>query len=478
MTQGVSVRRLDGFFIGGEWVPPAGTDRLEVINPTTESTLATVPAGTAADVDRAVDAARSAFDEWSTTPPAERATYLAKIASTLDARQDEIARLIASEVGTPLKLATTVQARLPVTVLNSYVDLLASYEFSEEVGNSVVLRQAAGVVGAITPWNYPLHQAVTKVAPALAAGCTVVLKPSEVAPVTAFVLAEMVSDAGMPPGVFNLVTGTGPTVGEEIAVHPDVDMISFTGSTATGRRVAALAAGTIKRVALELGGKSANVVLPDAELAAAVKVGVANCFLNSGQTCTAWSRLLVPETEHDEAVALAVRAAEHFPVGDPLVDGVRIGPLVSAAQRRRVREYIDQGVADGATLATGGSEPPEGIDRGWFVRPTVFAGVRPEMRIAQEEIFGPVLSVIPYTDEEDALRIANGTPYGLAGAVWSRDRDRAVAFARRMRAGQVDINGGRFNPLAPLGGFKQSGSGRELGRHGLEEFTEVTSLQL
>jgi aldehyde dehydrogenase (NAD+) len=478
VTSPATVAPPNAMFVAGAWVPSAGAGLLEVINPATEDVLATVPAGTAEDVELAVAAARAAAEGWAGTPPAARAALLGRIAHALDARAEEAARLITSEVGSPLRFAANVQVGLPLRVLRSYAALLSEYEFEERVGNSLVVKEPVGVVAAITPWNYPLHQVVAKVGAALAGGCPVVLKPSEVAPLSAHLLARVAAEAGLPPGVLNIVTGTGPVVGEALAAHPDVDMVSFTGSTRAGRRVAELAAGTIKRVALELGGKSANVVLPDADLGAAVKVGLANCFINGGQTCTAWSRLLVPAALHDEAVALAVAGTERYQVGDPLAEGTRIGPMVSAAQRDRVRGYVETGVAEGATLACGGPEPPDGLDRGYFVRPTVFADVRPEMTIAQEEIFGPVLSVIPYSDEDDAVAIANGTRYGLAGAVWSADPDHALAVARRLRTGQVDINGGRFNPGAPFGGYKQSGVGRELGRYGLEEFLEVKSLQL
>jgi aldehyde dehydrogenase (NAD+) len=478
VTSTVPITHPDAMFVGGEWVAPAGGDRLDVVNPTTEEVLAAVPAGTAADVDRAVAAARSAAGAWADTPPAARAAVLGRLADVLEARADEAARLVATEVGSPLPFARTVQVGLPVAVLRSYAALLADYPFEERIGNSLVVREPVGVVGAITPWNYPLHQAVAKVGAAVAAGCAVVLKPTEVAPLSAHLLAELAAEAGLPPGVLNVVTGTGPVAGEALAAHPDVDMISFTGSTRAGRRVGQVAAGTVKRLALELGGKSASVVLPDADLGTAVKVTLANCFINGGQTCSAWTRMLVPAARHDEAVALAVAGTQRYRVGDPLAEGTRIGPMVSAAQRERVRGYIERGVVEGAALACGGAEPPDGLDRGWFVRPTVFAGVRPEATIAQEEIFGPVLSVIPYGDEDEAVAIANGTPYGLAGAVWSADREHAIAVARRLRTGQVDVNGGRFNPLAPFGGYKQSGNGRELGRYGLEEFLEVKSLQL
>jgi len=356
--------------------------------------------------------------------------------------------------------------------------LLRELPAQEQIGNSVVVRDPIGVVAAITPWNYPLHQVAAKVAPALAAGCTVVLKPSEVAPLTAFLLADVIDELGLPAGVFNLVCGLGPVVGEALAGHPGVDMVSFTGSTRAGRRVSEVAARTVKPVALELGGKSANVILDDADLQRAVPDGVAKCFLNSGQTCSALTRMLVPRERLEEAEQIAAAAAEGFTPGDPLAEGTRLGPLVSEAQRERVRDYIEQGVSEGARLLTGGVEPPEGLEEGFFVRPTVFSGVSGEMAIAREEIFGPVLVIVPYEDEDDAVRIANDTEYGLAGGVWSADPERAQRVARRLRTGQVEVNGGAFNPLAPFGGFKQSGHGREYGRFGLEEFQAVKSMQL
>jgi betaine-aldehyde dehydrogenase len=343
----------------------------------------------------------------------------------------------------------------------------------------VVVREPVGVVGAITPWNYPLHQITLKVAPALAAGCTVVLKPSEVAPFNAFILAEAAESVGLPKGVLNVVTGYGADAGEALVKHPGVDMISFTGSTRAGKRISELAAQTVKRVALELGGKSASVILDDADLPAAVKGTVNGCYLNSGQTCTALTRMLVPESKYEEAARLAADAAKSFTVGDPLAETTRLGPLTSKAQLERVRSYIKKGIEEGAELVAGGAEPPEGVPAGgYYVRPTVFGKVKNDMTIAQEEIFGPVLSIIPYKDEEDAVRIANDTVYGLAGAVWSRDETRAQRVARRIRAGQVDVNGGAFNMNAPFGGFKQSGHGREAGVYGLEEFLEYKSLQL
>ncbi|MFJ3657210.1 aldehyde dehydrogenase family protein [Streptomyces nigra] len=457
----------DGMYIDGAWRPAAGQDVIEVVNPADEQVIGTVPAGTAADVDAAVRAARAALPGWAATPPAERAARLTALRDVLDARRDEIAETVTAELGAPLKFSQAVHAAVPIAVAGSYAELAGTYAFEEKVGNSTVYQEPIGVVGAITPWNYPLHQIVAKAAPALAAGCTIVLKPAENTPLVAQLFAEAVHEAGLPAGVFNLVTGLGPVAGQALAEHPGVDLVSFTGSTAVGRHIASIAGAAVKKVALELGGKSANVVLPDADLAKAVNVGVANVMSNSGQTCSAWTRMLVHHDQYDEAVELAAQAAAKY--------GERIGPVVSARQQERVLGYIGKGVAEGARLVAGSTEPPR--ETGYFVSPTVFADVTPDMTIAQEEIFGPVLSVLRYEDEEDALRIANGTVYGLAGAVWAGDEARAVAFARRMDTGQVDINGGRFNPLAPFGGYKQSGVGRELGAHGLAEYLQTKSLQ-
>ncbi len=468
----------DRLYIGGEWVEPAGSGTLEVINPTTEEVIARVPEGTAEDADRAVRAARAAFDSWSALSPYERAAYCEAIGAGLAARGDELAALITTELGMPIGLSRMVQAGLPAVTFASMPELVEEIAWEEEVGNSLIVREAAGVVAAITPWNYPLHQIANKVAPAIAAGCTVVVKPSEIVPLNAFVLAEICEAVGLPAGVFNLVTGTGPVVGEAIVSHPETDMISFTGSTRSGRRVSELAAAGVKPVALELGGKSPLVILDDADLEQAVTDGVAKCFLNSGQTCSALTRMLVPRDQLEAAERIAAVVAEAFAAGDPFVDGSAMGPLVSKAQRGRVRAYIEKGTEEGAKLVTGGAEPPEGLDTGWFVQPTVFSGVSSDMTIAQEEIFGPVLSIMPYEDEEDAVRIANDTIYGLAGGVWSADEERAKKVAARIRTGQVEINGGTFNPLAPFGGYKQSGHGRELGRYGLEEFLVAKSLQL
>ncbi|MHC0430539.1 aldehyde dehydrogenase family protein [Streptomyces sp. O3] len=457
----------DGMYIDGAWQPPAGKDTIPVVNPADEQVIAHVPAGTATDVDAAVRAARAAFPRWAATPPARRAALIGALRDVLVARKDEIAETVTAELGAPPQFAQLVHAGVPIAVAGSYAELAASYSFEERIGNSTVLLEPVGVVGAITPWNYPLHQIVAKVAPALAAGCTVVLKPAEDTPLVAQLFAEAAHEAGLPAGVFNLVTGLGPVAGQALAEHDGVDLVSFTGSTAVGKRIGAIAGAAVKPVALELGGKSANVILPSADLAKAVNVGVANVMSNSGQTCSAWTRMLVHADQYEEAVGLAAEAARKY--------GDRIGPVVSAKQRARVRGYIEQGVAEGARLVTGGPEAPR--EQGWFVSPTVFADVTPRMTIALEEIFGPVLALLKYEDEDDALRIANGTVYGLAGAVWAGDEAEAVAFARRMDTGQVDINGGRFNPLAPFGGYKQSGVGRELGPHGLGEYLQTKSLQ-
>jgi acyl-CoA reductase-like NAD-dependent aldehyde dehydrogenase len=468
----------DRFFIGGQWVEPSSKETIDVHNAGTGAVMGKVPAGTGKDIEAAVAAARAAFEGWSATPAAKRAEYLQKISDGLKARAAELGSTIAQEVGMPIKLAGRIQAGLPIANFANYAKILGNFSFEQKTGNSLVVREPVGVVGAITPWNYPLHQIALKVAPALAAGCTVVLKPSEIAPFNAFILAEVVEAAGLPKGVFNLVTGFGPAAGEALVRHPQVDMISFTGSTRAGKRISEVAAQTVKRVALELGGKSASVILEDADLAAAVKGTVNGCYLNSGQTCTALTRMLVPASKYEEAAKLAVEAAKGFTLGDPMSEATRLGPLSSQMQLDRVRGYIKKGVEEGAELLTGGADKPEGLPGGYFVKPTVFGKVKNSMSIAQEEIFGPVLSIIPYQDEDEAVRIANDSPYGLAGAVWSGDEARAQKVARRIRAGQVDVNGGAYNMSAPFGGFKQSGHGREAGVYGLEEFLEYKSLQL
>jgi aldehyde dehydrogenase (NAD+) len=459
-------------YIGGQWVPPASAETIPVENPATEEVLGHVPAGTAEDVDRAVTAARAAFDGWAATPLSSRGAVLDRLHAALAAKAADIARTVGLELGTPLKVAKSVQAGLPLTVLRGYADLAVRDQHPETIGNSLIEREPVGVVGAITPWNYPLHQVVAKVAAALAAGCTVVLKPSELTPLVAYLLFEAADEAGVPPGVLNLVTGTGPVVGAAIAGHPGVDMVSFTGSTATGRAVSHAAADRVAKVALELGGKSANVILDDADLTRAVKVGVGNAFLNSGQTCTAWTRMLVQRSRYDEAVALAAKTASGYTVGDPFDESTRLGPLVSRGQRERVRGFIDRA---SARLVAGGPDAPLPAT-GYFVAPTVFADVDPASELAQEEIFGPVLSIIPFADDDEAVAIANNSRYGLAGGVWGSDA-RALAVARRMRTGAVDVNGGAFNPFAPFGGYKQSGIGRELGEYGLAEFQLVKAIQ-
>jgi acyl-CoA reductase-like NAD-dependent aldehyde dehydrogenase len=466
------------FFIGGQWLTPAGDAKIEVIDPSTEQVIGSVPEGGPKDVDAAVAAARQAFEVWSQVPVEDRAEACAAIAGGLYARQEEIAALISREMGMPIGQSQMIQAALPVMSFSSQPQLVDQIQWEERIGNSLIVREPVGVVGAITPWNYPLHQICAKVAPALTAGCTVVLKPSEVTPLNAFILAEVIEELGLPAGIFNLVTGYGPVVGEAMSAHPDIDMISFTGSTRAGKQVAANAAQTVKRVALELGGKSPNVILDDADLEQAVVDGIQKCYLNSGQTCSALTRMLVPRDKLPVVEEIARQTAAAYKVGDPFVEGTILGPIVSEAQRERVRSYIEKGIEEGAKLVTGGAEPPEGLDTGYFVSPTVFSDVTEEMTIAREEIFGPVLAIMPYEDEEDAIRLANATSYGLAGGVWSADEERAKRVARQLRTGQVEINGGVFNPLAPFGGYKQSGHGRELGRLGLEEFLAVKALQL
>jgi aldehyde dehydrogenase (NAD+)/betaine-aldehyde dehydrogenase len=478
MAVATEIQVRDKLYIGGEWVDPSGSETIDVVNSTTEEVIGRIPQSTPQDVDRAVAAAREAFETWSQTSLKDRADCMRQISGALAARSEEIGALVSQELGMPLKLSVQIQAGLPTMTFGSMPDLLERVVWEQEVGNSQIVREPVGVVGAITPWNYPLHQIALKVAPAIAVGCTVVLKPSEVAPLNAFVLAEIIDELGLPAGVFNLVTGTGPVVGEAIASHAGIDMVSFTGSTRAGKRVSELAAQSVKPVALELGGKSANVILDDADLQTAVTDGIAKCYLNSGQTCSALTRMLVPRAKLEEAERIAAAVAEQTKVGDPFEEDTRLGPLVSDVQRERVRGYIQKGIDEGAKLVTGGAEPPEGLDRGYFVRPTVFSDVENDMTIAQEEIFGPVLSIIPYDDEEDAVRIANDSAYGLAGGVWSADEERAKRVARRIRTGQIEINGGVFNPLAPFGGYKQSGHGREAGSFALEEFLQVKSMQL
>jgi len=476
------VKVYENLYINGEWVPSSGTKTLEVVDSATEEVIGRVPEGTAADVDAAVAAAKAAFDSWSQTPVDVRAKYLRDIGAALALRFDDIVEVITSEVGSPKTFAQMVQAGLSLGEWESFAKLVEGYAFEEQVGNSLVVREPIGVVGAITPWNYPLYLIICKVVPALAAGCTVVLKPSEVTPLNAYILAEVLDEVGLPKGVFNMVVGTGPEVGAAISGHPDVDMVSFTGSGRAGAEVSKAAASTAKRVGLELGGKSANVVLDDADPAAVAMGAVFGCYINSGQTCSALTRLLVPESRKQEYIDAVVEEASKVQLCDPKADEPdlfhNLGPLSSKAHQERVRSFIQKGIDEGATLALGGPDQPEGFDKGFYVQPTVFTDVTPDMTIAQEEIFGPVLSILTYTDEDDAVAIANGTVYGLSGAVQSGDVERAKGVARRLRTGQVDVNGAPFNTEAPFGGYKQSGNTRERGRWGLEEFLETKSIQL
>jgi betaine-aldehyde dehydrogenase len=465
----------DSHYINGAWHKAHNPAVFEVHDSTTEEVMATVPQGTAEEATQAVLAARAAFPAWSALSVEERCVYIDKIVAGLKARTEEMGTAIAREVGMPIKMAKMIQVGGPIFNWGNAAKAARAFHWQEQVGNSLVVREPIGVVGCITPWNFPLNQITLKVAPALAAGCTVVLKPSEIAPVNAMILADIIHAAGLPAGVFNLVNGLGPVVGEVLASHPEVDMVSFTGSTRAGKRVAELAAATVKRVTLELGGKSASVILPDADLAAAVKGTIGACLLNSGQTCSAHTRMLVPAKRYDEVKALVQATIAKFTLGASMDENSRLGPLVSASQRERVLGFIRQGLEEGAELVAGGPDKPA-FDKGYFVHPTVLR-VKPNDTLAREEIFGPVLVILTYDTEEEAILIANDTIYGLGGGVWSVDLDHAVAVARQIRTGQVDINGGPFNGNAPFGGYKQSGNGRENGRYGLEEFLEFKAMQ-
>ena len=464
------------FYINGEWVDPSTSDTLEVINPSTEQPITSIAMGRPADVDNAVAAAKAAFETYSQTTREERVALLEKIIAAYSERLGEVAETISAEMGAPLPLANAAQAPSGLGHFMTTLEILKTYEFEEDIGGSHIVREPAGVCGFITPWNWPINQIACKVAPALAAGCTMVLKPSEVAPLNALLFAEVMDAAGVPPGVFNLVNGDGPTVGAALSSHPDVDMMSFTGSTRAGIEVARNAAPTVKRVAQELGGKSANIILDDADFNAAISRDVFGLCMNSGQSCNAPTRMLVPNARMDEAAGIAKAAAENVKVGDPSAEGTTIGPVVSAVQFEKIQNLIERGIEEGAKLETGGLGRPDGLNAGYFVKPTVFSHVTNEMTIAREEIFGPVLSLIGYEDDADAVRIANDTLYGLSGYVSSGDPERAKAIARQLRTGNVHLNGAPVDNNSPFGGYKQSGNGREWGKYGLEEFLEVKAI--
>ncbi len=464
------------FYIDGEWVAPLQPRPFDVINPATEEPVAQISLGSAGDVDRAVAAAKAAFPAFSRTSKAERIALLQKIVDAYKARYDELAQTITKEMGAPAWLSSRAQAATGLAHLNQMIAILKDFSFESVRGTTLIAKEPVGVCGFITPWNWPMNQIACKVVPALAAGCTMVLKPSEIAPLNAVIYAEILDAAGVPKGVFNLVNGDGAGVGQAIAAHPEVDMVSFTGSTRAGIAVAKAAADTVKRVHQELGGKSANIILPDADLQKAVAGGVQSCFTNSGQSCNAPTRMFVQARQHDRAVEIAKAAAEATKVGDPSTKGTTIGPVVSEAQFRKIQRLIEAGIAEGATLAAGGPGRPEGFNRGYYVRPTVFANVKPAMTISREEIFGPVLSILPYDSEEQVIRMANDTVYGLSGYVQSGDLEHARKVASQLRTGNVHLNGAGPDFGAPFGGYKQSGNGREWGEFGLDEFLETKAV--
>ena len=464
------------FYINGAWVQPSTDATLAVINPATEEPIDSIALGGAADVEKAVAAAKAAFATFSQTSREERVDLLQRIIAAYGARMGDVAEVISQEMGAPLPLAKAAQAPAGIGHFMTTLEVLKTFAFEEDIGTSHVIREPAGVCGFITPWNWPINQIACKVAPALAAGCTMVLKPSEVAPLNAILFAEILDEAGVPAGVFNLVNGDGPSVGVALSSHPDVDMMSFTGSTRAGIEVARNAAPTVKRVAQELGGKSANIILDDADFQKAIARDVFGMCMNSGQSCNAPTRMLVPEERMDEAAAIAKAAAQNVKVGDPAAEGTTIGPVVSEVQFNKIQGLIEKGIEEGAKLETGGPGRPDGLNRGYYVKPTVFSHVTNDMTIAREEIFGPVLSLIGYKDDEDAVRIANDTVYGLSGYISSGDPERAKAMARRIRTGNVHLNGAPVDTNAPFGGYKQSGNGREWGVHGFEEFLEVKAI--
>ena len=464
------------FYIDGAWTDPVVPARIDVINPATEEAFTAISAGSAADVDKAVAAARAAFPAFSQSSKAERLALLRRVLDAYNSRGEDIAQAVSQEMGAPLSFARAAQVWAGRVHLEATIKALEEYEFEEQRGSTRVVKEAIGVVGLITPWNWPLNQIVCKVAPALAAGCTMVLKPSEIAPVSGIIFAEIMVAAGVPKGVFNLVNGNGPDVGQVIASHPEVDMVSFTGSTRAGIIVAKAAADTVKRVAQELGGKSPNIILGDADFESAVAQGVGACFANSGQSCDAPTRMFVPAARHDEALAIAKAAAETHKVGDPRSDDTVLGPVVSQVQYDKIQRLIEAGISEGATLVTGGPGRPEGLNRGYYVRPTVFGHVRHGMAISTEEIFGPVLSILPYDDEDEAIRNANDTVYGLAAYIQSQDIAHARRVAARLRAGTVNLNYPEWDTHAPFGGYKQSGNGREYADFGIHDFLEIKGI--
>ena len=477
VQSGSDMHERPHLYIDGSWVEPNGEGTIEVINPASEGVIGSVPVGSESDANAAVEAARAAFTGWSESTIDERSNYLNLLSSALKDRGEEIAELITSEVGTPIEYSRMAMVGTPRVVSRSYAKILDGFAWEEEIRNSIVVKEPIGVVAMITPWNFPLHQIIGKVAPAIAAGCTMVLKPSKEAPLNAFVLADILDEIGLPNGVFNLISGHGREIGETLASHPEVDMVSFTGSTNAGVRVSELAAPSVKRVTLELGGKSANIILDDADIPRAASSAIYSCFANSGQECSALTRLLIPEDSREEVVEVIASKIGRYTVGDPMDGTSKCGPLVSKRQQESVSRYISTGIDEGATLVAGGEGMPDDLDSGFYVRPTVFADVTPQMTVFREEIFGPVLCITTYSNEEEAIELANDSEYGLSGGVWSGDESRAMKVARKLRTGQVSINGGAFNVTAPFGGYKKSGLGRELGVHGMEEFLETKSIQ-
>ncbi len=464
------------FYIGGRWVEPAALASIEVVDPFTEKAFGRIASGNAADVDRAVAAAREAFAAYSATSREERLALLRRILEIYRDRAEEFSQVLSKEIGVPISYARAMQIPTAAKHIEAMIAILEDYAFERPQGSMMVLREPIGVCALITPWNWPLNQIAAKVAPALAAGCTIVLKPSELSPFSALLFAQVLHDAGVPPGVFNLVNGTGEAVGAAMAAHPDVDMVSITGSTRAGALVAQAAAPTAKRVTQELGGKSPNILLPDADFESAVPRGVAASFRNSGQSCSAPTRMLVPRERLEEVEGLARQAADRFILGDPRDEATQLGPIANAAQFKRIQSMIEAGIAEGAKLVAGGPGRPKHLPHGFFARATVFSEVTPQMRIAREEIFGPVLSIQPYRDEEEAIAIANDTVYGLGSCVQSRDLGHARRVAARIRAGQVHINYPEWSPFAAFGGYKQSGNGREYGVAGLEEYLEMKTV--